>query len=208
MEEPENPPSLLNIPNALSAFRLVGSVVLVGLAIGQFRSGFAWLLGGLLVSDWIDGKLAIAWRQQTTFGARLDSAADAAMYAALLFGVLWLRGDLVSREWPWFAAVLVSYAVTSGAGLMKYGRIPSYHTRGAKTSWLLVSLASLSVLAFDRVWPVRIAAGFVVLTNLEATAMTCVLKEWTADVPSLWHALRRVESRESRAESREQNEAD
>ena len=199
-ETAEKPPSLFNIPNALSAFRLVGSVVLVGLAVAESRSGFIWLLGGLLVSDWIDGKLAIAWRQQTVFGARLDSAADAAMYAAMLFGVLWLRGDLVKREWPWFAAGIISYAITSGAGLMKYGRIPSYHTRAAKTSWLLVSLAAFSVFVFDRAWPLRVAAGFVVLTNLEATAMTCVLKQWTPDLPSLWHALKKDEGGRMKAE--------
>ena len=34
-----------------------------------------WLNGGFL-TDWLDGKLAILWKQQTTFGARLDSVAE------------------------------------------------------------------------------------------------------------------------------------
>ncbi len=181
---------MLNIPNALSAFRLVGSVVLVGLAFAQLRTGFAWLLAALLLSDWIDGKLAIALRQQTTFGARLDSVADTAMYGALLFGMIWLHGDLVRREWPWIAAAVASFALTSLAGLIKYRRLPSYHTRAAKTCWLLVSLASLAVFSGGPEWPLRFTAVAIVLTNLEATAMTCVLNEWRADVPSLWHAWR------------------
>ena len=180
---------MLNVPNALSAFRLVGSIVLVGLALGEVRPAFAWLLGALLVSDWVDGKLAIAWKQQTTFGARLDSVADASMYAALLFGLVWLHGDLVRKEWPWFAAAVVSYFVTSLAGLIKYRRLPSYHTRGAKTSWFLVSMAALSLFAEGPLWPLRLAAAAVVLTNIEATVMTCILDEWHADVPSVWHAL-------------------
>jgi CDP-diacylglycerol--glycerol-3-phosphate 3-phosphatidyltransferase len=179
---------MFNIPNSLSAFRLAGSLVLVGLAIAESRTAFAWLLGALLVSDWIDGKLAILLRQQTTFGARLDSVADAAMYSGLLFGLIWLHGGLVRQEWRWIVAVVVSYTLTTLAGLIKFRRLPSYHTRAAKTSWLLVSLAALCVFASGPVWPVRVAAGLVIFTNLEATAITGILKEWKADVPSLWHA--------------------
>ena len=173
---------MLNVPNALSGFRLVGSFVLVGLALTGARHAFPWLLAALLISDWIDGKLAIAWKQQTTFGARLDSLADLAMYSALLFGLIWLHGDLVRREWIWLAAVAISFAVTTGAGVIKYHRMPSYHTRAAKTSWFLVSMAALAVFAFDTVWPGRLAAAVVVLTNLEATIMTCILRRWHADV--------------------------
>lgn len=181
---------MFNIPNVLSAFRLVGSLVLMGLVIAEARSAFAWLLAALLVSDWIDGKLAIALRQQTTFGARLDSVADALMYTGLLFGILWLQSAIVQQEWPWIVAAVASYALTSIAGFIKFGQLPSYHTRAAKTSWLLVSLAALALFAFERVWPLRVAAGLVVFTNLEATAMTFVLSEWKADIPSLWHAWR------------------
>jgi CDP-diacylglycerol--glycerol-3-phosphate 3-phosphatidyltransferase len=179
---------LLNVPNVLSAFRLAGSVVLFGLALAKIPDAFGWLLAALLVSDWIDGKLAIAWRQQTTFGARLDSVADASMYSALLFGLIWLFHDLFLREWKWFAAVVASYALTSSAGLIKFRRFPSYHTRAAKTCWLLVSLAALAVFTSGLVWPVRVAAAAVVWTNLEATLMTFVLDRWQVNVPSLWHA--------------------
>jgi CDP-diacylglycerol--glycerol-3-phosphate 3-phosphatidyltransferase len=182
--------SMLNIPNALSGFRLIGSLVLIGLAIAQSRAPFGWLLGALLISDWIDGKLAIALRQQTTFGARLDSLADASMYSAMLFGMIWLHGDLVRREWLWIVPAVASFAVTTSAGLIKYGRIPSYHTRAAKTSWLVVSLAALCLFLDGPVWPLRLTAVCVILTNVEATAITCVLPDWHADVPSLWHAWR------------------
>lgn len=180
---------MLNLPNILSAFRLAGSIVLIGLAIFGVRSGFAWLLGALLISDWIDGKLAIAWHQQTTFGARLDSVADNAMYGAMLFGMMRLYSEIFYQEWMWFGVALFSFALTSIAGIIKYRRLPSYHTRAAKTSWLLVSLAALSVFAQGPLWPLRLAAVVVIFTNLEATAMTGILPQWQADVPSIWHAI-------------------
>jgi cardiolipin synthase (CMP-forming) len=179
---------MVNIPNILSAFRLVGSFVLVGLAVAEHRTAFVALLMALLVSDWVDGKLAIAWRLQTTFGARLDSLADACMYAAMLFGFFRLHSEFVIRDWPWMAAVVASYAVSLLFGRWKFGKFPSYHTRAAKTGWLAVSLGAVALFAATWYWPLKVAALWVVLTNVEAVAITCVLDRWVANVPSLWHA--------------------
>jgi len=181
---------LLNVPNTLCAIRLIGSFVLVGLALADNGTVFFPLLLFLLMTDWVDGKLAILLDQRTTFGARLDSVADACLYTALLFGAVWLKGDVLRAELPWLAVATVSYAITSGMGLVKFGRWPSYHTRAAKTSWLLVTIAAISLFAGWSLWPLRIAAAGVVLTNLEATVMTLVLPQWQADVPSLYHAWR------------------
>lgn len=177
-----------NLPNLLAAFRLVGSFVAVGLAMWNATTAFAWLVLALLISDWIDGKLAILLNQRTTFGARLDSTADSAMYGAMLFGAIWLESAFVRRQWAWFAAALGSYALTTAAGLSKYHRVPSYHTRAAKTSWLLVGIAAFTVFAQGPVWPFRVAMAVVVVTNLEALAMTLILPDWHADIPSLFHA--------------------
>jgi CDP-diacylglycerol--glycerol-3-phosphate 3-phosphatidyltransferase len=146
----------------------------------------------LLFTDWVDGKLAIWLRQRTTFGASLDSWADAALYAAILLGCLRLKWDLVLANRIWLVAAAASYALTSIAGWMKYRRHPSYHTRAAKISWLLVSLAVISAFAAPQLstLPLRLAMGAVVVTNLEAAAMTLILSEWHADVPSIWHAWR------------------
>jgi CDP-diacylglycerol--glycerol-3-phosphate 3-phosphatidyltransferase len=179
-----------NIPNALAAFRLAGSIVLVGVAVAAKTSIFTWLLLALLISDWLDGKLAILLRQRTTFGARLDSVADAAMYGAMLVGVVLLKRDFVLQHGWWIAAALATFALSVTAGWIKYGRPPSYHTRAAKTCWLLVGIAAVVVFGNGAAWPFKLAMAAVAVTNLEATVMTLVLPEWRADVPSLWHAWR------------------
>lgn len=181
----------LTIPNVLSAIRLVGSVALVGIAIAGWRHTFLGLFVFLVMTDWVDGKLAILLRQRTVLGARIDSVADAAMYGALLIGGWCLGRELLLAEWIWIACALISYAVTSVAGLWKFGRWPSYHTRAAKTSWFLVSLGAVALLGGWTPWPFRIAMAAVTLTNLEATLITQVLPTWQVDVPSLYHALKR-----------------
>ena len=182
----------LNVPNVLSAIRVVGSPVLLGLALCGYSTGFFWLFILLEFTDWVDGKLAKLLHQETTFGARLDSVADAAMYGAVVLGTCWLKWNLVSAEVAWILAVLVSYALTTGLGLVKFRRVPCYHTRSAKTCWLFVLVAMVFVfLVPDRsALPLRIATAAVVATNLEATLITLVLDEWRANVPSLFHAVR------------------
>ncbi|MCA9064237.1 MAG: CDP-alcohol phosphatidyltransferase family protein [Planctomycetaceae bacterium] len=190
-------PSLVNLPNALSLVRLVGAFILPFVTIQGNETAFLWLFTTILMTDWVDGKLAILLKQQTTFGARLDSVADAAMYAALLFGIGWLKLDLVRQEFVWIAAVILSYVVSNVAALMRYRRLPSYHTRAAKTCWLLVGIAAILLFANRHsVSAIRITAAAVVLTNLEATAITLVLPQWTANVTSVWHAWKAIRQRQ------------
>jgi CDP-diacylglycerol--glycerol-3-phosphate 3-phosphatidyltransferase len=183
--------SIVNVPNTLCAIRLLGSFVLVYLALMQREKPFIWTFVFLVSTDWIDGKLAMLLNQRTKFGARLDSAADATLYTALLFGVCWLKWDFLLANFTWIVAGLLSYAITCVAGLVKFGRIPSYHSYAAKTSWHLVNIAALCLFAGWAEWPVYVAAVAVVLTNLEATGITFALPEWDVDVRSLVHARRR-----------------
>jgi len=181
-----------NVPNTLCALRLVGAPILVILAFRNETIAFAWLLAFLFLSDWLDGKLAILLDQRTEFGARLDTAADVAMYAALLTGAWRLKGDVVRAEAAWLVAAVASYGVAGLAGLVRWRRIPSYHTRAAKTCWLLVGVAAVAVFAGGPAWPLRVAMIAGVLTNVEGVLITLVLPRWETDVPSVLHALRRA----------------
>jgi CDP-diacylglycerol--glycerol-3-phosphate 3-phosphatidyltransferase len=185
----------LNVPNALCAFRLFGSPVAAYLAWRHQETAFVWLLAFLFLSDWVDGKLAILLKQRTTFGARLDSAADVALYAALLFGSCWLKWELIRQEAVWLIVAVASYVLSCLIGLIKFRRVPSYHTRAAKTGWLLIGVAAVSVFANWSIWPLRITMIAVTLTNVEAMLITFVLPEWEANVTSLYHAVRNVRRR-------------
>ena len=68
--------------------------------------------------------------------------------------------------------------------------MPSYHTRAAKTCWLLIGIAVFSVFAEGPVWPLRVAMAAAILTNVEGILITLVLPRWEADVTSIYHALR------------------
>lgn len=187
--------SAFNVPNTLCAIRLLGAFGLVYLAVAGRPTAFLCLYVFLVFTDWIDGKLAIWLHQRTEFGARLDSAADAMLYAGLLFGFCWLKWEFVVQQAWWIFAGLASYALTTGAGLIKFKRIPSYHTWAAKATNHLVFIAVICLFADWAVWPFFVAISAGILTNLEATLITLALPRWQTDVRSIYHALAKEQSR-------------
>jgi CDP-diacylglycerol--glycerol-3-phosphate 3-phosphatidyltransferase len=181
---------LVTIPNLLCLVRLIGSLLLVPVALQEHNELFLWGFLFLAATDWLDGKLAILLNQRSVFGARLDSWADAALYTVLAFAMVYLYGETLRGELPWILAALVSYLVSTVAGFWKYRRWPSYHTRAAKTAWLLTAIAVIALFTDWSLLPLRIAAVAVLLTNLEALVITVISPSWQADVTSVYHAWR------------------
>ena len=100
---------VLTIPNALSAARLVGVPVFLWLVLGlRSQTGDWWAVGLLIAaaaSDWLDGKIARAFNQESRLGQVLDPAADrlyivATVVALAIRGIIpwWLLGLLAARE--------------------------------------------------------------------------------------------------------------
>ncbi|MCB1671863.1 MAG: CDP-alcohol phosphatidyltransferase family protein [Gammaproteobacteria bacterium] len=182
----------LTIPNLLCLVRLLGSPGLIPIALQGRNELFLWVFLFLAATDWVDGKLAILLDQRSVFGARLDSWADATLYAALALGVIILYGSTLNAELPWIAMAIASYGVSTLAGFWKYKRWPSYHTRAAKTSWLLTGVAVVALFSDWSILPLRIAATAVILTNLEALLITLISPRWRSDVTSIYHAWREL----------------
>ena len=188
--EPQVSNRLLTVPNVICLFRLSGSFVLIPIAWQGRNELFLWLFVFLAMTDWIDGKLAILLNQRTIIGARLDSWADAALYSALLFGVVAMYGDRLQSELAWIGAAVLTYLASTAAGLWKYRRWPSYHTRAAKASWFFTAVAVVALFTDWSIWPLRVAAVAVCVTNIEALVITLISPSWRADVTSVYHAWR------------------
>jgi CDP-diacylglycerol--glycerol-3-phosphate 3-phosphatidyltransferase len=191
--------SVANLPNALSLFRVLAAPVLLGLAWAGNSLGFMVLYAMTLASDCADGFLARRLHQESVLGARLDSYGDLALVIAMPLGVLTLWPDIVVREAGFIVAGLLSYFVPTLLGVIKYGRPTSYHTWGAKLSAVLVGMSLLLLFLGVSPWPFRLSIPFAVLEGVEEVAMTLMLSEWRANVPTSWHAwrLRQGERRQS-----------
>jgi cardiolipin synthase (CMP-forming) len=129
---------VLTVPNAISVARLAGVPVFLWLVLGPKAD---WWAVGLLVaaglSDWLDGKLARAWNQQSRLGQVLDPAADRLYIAATLAGLA-LRGII---PW-WLVAVLASRELVLGVALLVLRR----HSYGPLQVSLVGKAATLCLL--------------------------------------------------------------
>ena len=94
----------INVPNTLSILRLLGVPVFIYFALVTKQDGLAILVLMIAgVTDYLDGKLARAWNQTSSFGALLDPAADRIYILATLI-ILFVR-DAISL---WVLVILIS----------------------------------------------------------------------------------------------------
>lgn len=182
-------PQLWNIPNLLSGARLVLMPVHIVLAAQGWKAAFLVCLIFALTTDAADGFLARRWNQVTEFGAGLDSWADAATWLGAIVGAHFLWPELIRREVAWLVVVVAVYLLTICVGFIKFRRLTSYHTWGAKTAAMMMSVAGLVLLLTGKAWPFHTGACVMMLSCAEEVAITVTLSQWRCDVPSFWHAL-------------------
>lgn len=94
------------LPNAISLARIALIPVLILSILAWDDPPLAlWLLGVLVISDWLDGKIARLWNMRSTWGERLDPIADRILVATVpvTFAVagyipVWIVVVLVARD--------------------------------------------------------------------------------------------------------------
>src|SRR5262249_51976170 len=149
----------------LSCLRIALVPVLLILAwTGRSETLLACFILSLL-TDVIDDLLARRLNQATELGARLDSWGDLLPCLALLLCGCWLRSEAIRREAVWLVLGIASYLPAVLAGLLKFRRLTSYHTWGAKISAVLLGAAVLVFFAYGPGWFFRVVMPIVALAN-------------------------------------------
>lgn len=109
------------LPNAISLGRIALIPVLVVAILGWDDPTLAlWILGVVVVSDWLDGKIARLWDMRSIWGERLDPIADRILVAVVpvtfvIAGYIpvWVVVVLLARD----ALLLVTLPVYRRRGL-------------------------------------------------------------------------------------------
>jgi len=185
------PIAVLTWPNLLSGFRIGLVPLQLYLAWHGLAEVFLTVFVLQVFSDFLDGFLARRLNQTSEFGAKIDSWADLAMYTTIPLCGWWLWPDLVRRESLYALVALTGYFLPIAFGFWKYGRLTSYHTWLSRFSVWLITLALLVLFLGGPGWPFHVATGVLLLSSLEEMILTALLREWQANVPSVWHAKHR-----------------
>ena len=175
------------IPNTISGARIVCAAILLFLAWEGYRHAFIILLFVSLLSDAVDGYIARRFNVSSKLGARLDSLGDMAIYLTVPICAWWLWPQILKQEALFVLIVIAAYIVPLIAGLIKFRKIPSYHTFGAKIAAVFMSTAILFLFLFEFPWIFRIAAIFQALVAFEEVLITIQLPILQSNVKSIWH---------------------
>ncbi|MCP4682264.1 MAG: CDP-alcohol phosphatidyltransferase family protein [Desulfobacterales bacterium] len=175
------------IPNILSCFRIIIAPVLLFLAWKGYHNLFIVLLITSLLSDAVDGFIARKLDATTDLGAKLDSLGDMAVYLTVPVCAWWLWPEILKKEALFVFIAISAYVIPLAAGLIKFGKIPSYHTLGAKIAAVIMSIGVLILFITEFMWIFRLAVIFQVIVACEEVLITIQLSTLQSDVKSIWH---------------------
>lgn len=178
---------VMSIPNLLSSFRLIAAPILLFIARQNRPNLFLAILAVSLMTDAIDGFIARRYKLTSKTGARLDSWGDFVTFITIAISAWWLWPGILHREMFFVVTGIVSFLLPVAAGLIKFRRLPSYHTWAAKIQAVLMSSAIFILFGLEITWPFRYAVLLQVLVSIEEIIITLFLKEQVCNIHSLWH---------------------
>lgn len=184
----------LNIPNALSAFRLLVAPVLIVLAWLDHERIFVVLLLTAFVTDALDGFIARRLNQVSDLGARLDSWGDQAIYVTIVISAFLLWYEQLMAQALFTMPVIVCLILVPIVSLTRFRSLTSYHTWLTKVAAVAIAAGGTVYLAWDLAWPFQVACVLAVMSALEQIVISLLLREKRSNVKSLWHVLRKLES--------------
>jgi len=180
------------IPWLMVIFRasLAPLMVAATLCLPAPQTWLGSMIAAGFLSDVYDGVLARRWGTDTAALRLCDSAVDTFFYLGVLAAVI-IRHRPVLLERIWLlVAVLLLEALRLAFDWIKFRRMASYHSYAAKLWGVLLAIATIALLCFDRAyWLLTVALIWGILCDLEGLIMSALLPVWTRDVKTLGRAI-------------------
>ena len=181
-----------HLPITLIYARLGLGLLLLGLAalgVPHFAAWAGAIITAGLLTDIFDGIIARQLGVSTEKLRRLDSTIDQVFCAAVV-GAAWLAcPGFFSRHATKLLLLLALEVLTYALCFLKFRKEIATHSWAAK-AWVLVSFGALVQLISTCESGALFEASFYlgVLSRLEIGAIILLLRRWTNDVPTVWHA--------------------
>jgi phosphatidylglycerophosphate synthase len=187
------PHPVYTLPNLISALRLLSVPVLVWLTIIGLVEPFRWLLLGALLSDILDGWIARTFHLQTRLGAALDAAADTALIACGIIGVIVFQPQFFAEQKIWVVVLIAGFVVARIFNFIRYHKLfNSFHTYLAKVQAYVVGAFVLSLFFFGYQWFLFYPAFVLMFLNtVEEMILLSLLPSDQADVKGLYWILKK-----------------
>lgn len=183
--------NILNVPNAISFYRLAVSPVILALAIMNHEKWFVILICISLISDILDGNIARFFNLRTHFGAALDNLADMCTYALALLGISRFRWDAIEpHAWVLYlflAVFVLSYIIA----FIRFGKIPGLHLYSAVTAGYVQGIFFFILFVWGFYpWMYYLAVGLGTIAYIEKIFVLLKLDDIKFDVKGLYWLLK------------------
>ena len=177
-----------NLPNLITISRIAAALLLIPLR--AFSAVFFVVYTYCGISDVLDGALARGLDSASENGARLDSAADIAFYAIMVFKIFPIvRSELTPLIWCIIGAAVLLRVICYITAAVKYRRFAALHTYMNKlTGFLVFSVPYIFLLPFFK-WvclPISIVA---VIAAAEELIIHICSNDCSSDVKSIYDWL-------------------
>jgi phosphatidylglycerophosphate synthase len=183
-----------NIPIALILSRIVFGIAILLLAfypMPHFRAIIITLIAIGLMTDIFDGIVARKLQISTVNLRRMDSNVDMFFWLCIVAACYVISPAFFQQNWIMLTILIGMEAASYIFSYIKFKKEIATHAIGSKL-WALVLFATLIQLVAtgSSVVLFNICFYLGVLTRLEIILMLIVIKKWTNDIPTLYHAFR------------------
>lgn len=180
-----------NIPNVLSAYRLLALPFIIWIILLGDKQVYILLLSINLITDILDGFIARRFNMETEFGARLDSLADIGTYAMACTGMIVLEGDFVRAHWLEFTSLIALYLLVQFISLMRFKCTTSFHLYSSKVVGYIqgIFIFTYFVVGYEA-WYFYCMLGLSYLNYLEALIIVTRIPAMRSNVRGLYFMLK------------------
>lgn len=183
--------NIINVPNALSFYRLIMFPVILFFALSGRESMFVVLLIINLISDILDGSIARMFNLRTKFGAALDNLADIGTYILALLGVFLFKWMEI-RPHAWLLYLFLAIFVLSYiVAFVRFGKIPGLHLYSCVSAGYIqgIFFFILFVWGFYE-WMYFLAIGWGIIAYTEKIFVLLRLDDIKFDVKGLYWMMK------------------
>lgn len=176
------------IVNGITLYRILAVFILILLIVQHNWSVFRWLLLLSFFTDAIDGFLARRYGVISKAGAVLDSIGDDLTVAVAIVGLFVFDSSFFRQQLVIVIILGTLYIIQTGAALVRYRRLTSFHTWLAKIAAVSQGVFLVAVFFWGKVPVVLfyISAGLTGLDLIEEIVMIFLLRSWKTDVKGVF----------------------
>lgn len=182
-----------NIPKYLILSRLILGILIVILALVKVNAYSTLIVTFLtigLLTDIFDGIIARKLNVSNESLRRLDSSVDQVFFIAVIVSSYLISPAFYHENWILLSFLIAAEVFTYVVSYLKFKKEIATHSIGAKI-WTLILFSTLIQIILKGESHILFQWCFWigVITRIEIIAIILILKNWTNDVPSVYHAL-------------------